>query len=147
VPGFFGGSALCFSADRAWLDTQFILITLPLSYGPRGLKNKDNTMNDTEKKDTTPVVEEVLDTGFRADFDGVNSVYDALFNAFHPDGLEEDETLNFHMISLWNLFLATTGWTEDEFWSAFDAHCEGVCPDCGEPYEEHGKETETKELN
>jgi hypothetical protein len=74
----------------------------------------------------------------RMDFDSVFQVFDALHCAFDTEGSEHvDERCH----ALWVLFLNSTGWSEDEFWSALENR-EDVCPDCGEPLNSHDDDEE-----
>jgi hypothetical protein len=66
----------------------------------------------------------------KMDFDKVNAVQDALLFAFHPEELGEEDQLDSRYLALWNIFLASVGWTEDEFWEEFKAR-PNHCPDCG----------------
>lgn len=61
----------------------------------------------------------------RIPFESVDFVFDALHDAFHPNGLENKEP-DTKFLALWNLFLHTVGWTDEEYWDEYDSHC-GVC--------------------
>jgi hypothetical protein len=57
-------------------------------------------------------------------FEDVDFVFDGLFNAFHPDGInkDDDEGPDPRFLALWTLFLASAGWTEDEYWTEQKQH-------------------------
>ncbi len=82
-------------------------------------------------------------------YEDVNFYFDAVFNAFHPEGYkqnelrsEEEERLQGQFMSLWTLFLACAGWTEDEFWAEWENQQESTCPDCGEALDKEDDENE-----
>ncbi len=73
----------------------------------------------------------------KMDYDGIDSVHDALCFAFYPDGISEDEDLDDRFMALWTLFLASVGWTEDEYWKEYHSrprHCHG----CGSLMDKDG---------
>lgn len=68
----------------------------------------------------------------KADWEAVNSVFDALDYAFHPNGLD-DEDPDERFMSLWKLFLITTGWAEDDYWTELEIRCQNhKCDKCRE---------------
>ena len=74
-------------------------------------------------------------TGFsiieKMDFELVDNVFDALHMAFHSDDDHENDDVDMRFMAFWNLFLCSTGWTEDEFWETWEERaCH--CPKCGE---------------
>jgi len=60
------------------------------------------------------------------DFDSVESVYFSLWNSYHPEqtGGEENFEIDFTFMSIWHLYLRTSGWTEDEFFEEMDNRVE-----------------------
>jgi hypothetical protein len=84
-----------------------------------------------------------MDHDDRFDFEAVEFVFDALHNAFHPEGLDEAPNPNF--LALWTLFLTVAGWTEDEFWDAYD-DCRS-CPKCKAEREEEEKKAQAIKIN
>lgn len=97
--------------------------------------NKDEVLDDT-----------MIATIVKMDFEGVEAVFDALNFAFHPAPLMEGDELDRRMLALWNLFLVSVGWSEDEFWDEVnhrDACCkEHTCVDCGKSLDEDGEHSE-----
>ena len=68
----------------------------------------------------------------KADFEAVDSVFNALDFTFHPDGLENDEP-DERFISLWRLFLITVGWKEDDYWDEWNLRLKNhKCDQCSE---------------
>jgi len=67
----------------------------------------------------------------KADFFEVDMVQEALFMAFHPEPLGEDDALDERYLALWNMFLITVGWTEDEYFRELEAVSK-KCADCGQ---------------
>jgi hypothetical protein len=65
------------------------------------------------------------------DFEGVDMFFDGVFAAFHREGLDGDEMTDPRFIALWTLFLASVGWTEEEFWEEQE-HFNHSCPKCSE---------------
>src|ERR1700727_927292 len=63
-------------------------------------------------------------------FHSVRNVFDALFDAFHPEGFEDGVDLNPTYLALMQVFLTTAGWTHDEFWKTMDEGPD-TCPHCG----------------
>lgn len=57
----------------------------------------------------------------KMDFEAVDHVFIALLEAFHPEGAPE-EGADAKFIALWTLFLATSGWEEDEYFTAVENH-------------------------
>lgn len=80
----------------------------------------------------------------RITFENVDFVFDALFEAFHPNGLEKDKNADPRFVSLWTLFLFSVGWTEDEYWDEHNNiyHCS-----CGEKSEDTNNSTDLKKVN
>lgn len=74
----------------------------------------------------------------RMDFDSVYGVFDALHFAFHPNGIG-DEGIDERCRALFVLFLASSGWTEDEFWNEMDSHSDHQCDKCKAEAEEKAK--------
>lgn len=82
----------------------------------------------------------------RAPWEDLDFVFDAIFNLFHGEGLDEDESPSDKFMAHWTLLLATAGWTEKEFWVEAEARrnaakAEGACPDCGEPMDDDNDES------
>jgi hypothetical protein len=71
-------------------------------------------------------------------FDEVNAVFDVLHYAFHPEGYTEEEGLDNRMLALWNMFLCSVGWTEEEYWETLENSCE--CEDHEHNHEEENDE-------
>lgn len=67
----------------------------------------------------------------KMDFESVDDVHSALLFSFHPTPLEDDEMLDDRFVALWILFLASVGWTEDEFWVEYKSRSHDKCPKCG----------------
>lgn len=65
----------------------------------------------------------------KMDFAGLEAVHDALCFAFYPNSIDEDEDLDVRFMSLWNLFLSSVGWNEDEFWEEYHEKYH-QCPNC-----------------
>jgi len=78
----------------------------------------------------------------KMDFEGIDAVHDALCFAFYPDGIDGDDQIDNRFISLWYMLLASTGWTEDEYWEEQKAQSHS-CPDCGN--EMHANEDDLDE--
>lgn len=69
----------------------------------------------------------------RMDFECVDAYFDGLHFAFHPDGFEDDHDIDLRCLSLWTLFLASVGWTEEEYWETVAERQEAhQCPSCAE---------------
>lgn len=69
----------------------------------------------------------------RFPWESVEFVFDALFSAYHPNGMDGEDHADMRFVSLWTLFLSTAGWTEEEFWAESQKReKEHTCPDCGE---------------
>jgi hypothetical protein len=66
----------------------------------------------------------------KMDFESVDNVHSALLFAFHPEELGEDEFFDDRFMALWHIFLASVGWTDDEFWSEYKSRPHN-CPSCG----------------
>lgn len=67
----------------------------------------------------------------KMDYEGIDAFHDALCFAFYPDGIkDDDEDLDVRFLALWNIFLSSVGWTEDEYWDAYKLRPRH-CPDCG----------------
>jgi len=63
------------------------------------------------------------------DYDSVYQVFDTLHYVF---GAGDGEEIDDRCQALWVLFLSSVGWTQEEFWTAWDQQHDHVCPDCGE---------------
>lgn len=77
-------------------------------------------------------------------YEGIDAVHDALCFAFYPDGIDEDEMLDDRFMAIWNIFLASVGWNEEDYWDkhrTYNHHC----PDCGEPISKHNGESSDKD--
>ena len=76
----------------------------------------------------------------KMDFESVDDVFSSLFGAFHPNGIQgEEDHADPKFIALWTLFLASVGWTEEEYWAEEENHvhtCEKCKAEMGEPDEE-----------
>jgi hypothetical protein len=96
-------------------------------------------MKDTKKSVVEtlpePKEEKLINSIPKMDFDSLEVVHNALIYAFHPDGLEEDEDVDDRLITLFTIFLASVGWSEEEYWEAIHAH-EHICPNCGSHQDE-----------
>jgi hypothetical protein len=58
----------------------------------------------------------------RMDFDLINDVCSELYFAFHANQPEEeDEDVDPRFLAVWGVFLATVGWTEEEYWEVYEA--------------------------
>lgn len=55
----------------------------------------------------------------KLDFEAVDFIFEALHNAFHPNGLEEGSP-DPNFLALWTLSLSCCGWSEDEYWKEQD---------------------------
>jgi hypothetical protein len=75
----------------------------------------------------------------KMDFDGAELVHNGLFAGFHPDGLEEDEEIDSRFLALWNLFLASVGWSNDEFWAEHEERYHAECSQCAEEAKKVGE--------
>jgi hypothetical protein len=72
-------------------------------------------------------------------FERVDAVQDALGFAFHPDELDEDDELDERYLALWHVFLATVGWTDNEYWAEYKSRSHlRNCPDCGKLMDKEG---------
>lgn len=76
----------------------------------------------------------------KMDFERIEAIFDALRFAFHPEcddgecnGPDDRE------MALWQLALACTGWTNDEFWEEWDIRM-ATCKKCAD---EAAKDTPT----
>ena len=65
----------------------------------------------------------------KMDFDSIDNIHGALLFAFHPEELGDDEDFDDRFIALWHIFLATVGWTDDEFWAEYKSRSH-QCPKC-----------------
>jgi len=84
----------------------------------------------------------VVSNNGRMDFGNVDCVFNSLIRAFHPNGLENEDTDD-RFIALWTLFLNCGGWTEEEFWAEFHRRDEeNICMECGESLDENGEHLE-----
>jgi hypothetical protein len=69
----------------------------------------------------------------KMEFEGVDAVHDALFFAFHPTEIDDDEDLDDRFMALWTLFLAAVGWNEEDYWDEYRSRpnkC--ICSKCAE---------------
>jgi hypothetical protein len=81
----------------------------------------------------------------RVDFEHVDNVYFALIESFHPEGIKDD--IDERFISVWQHFLISAGWTDDEFWAESEIRQgEDRCPDCGNLMDDHEDDDEIEEL-
>jgi hypothetical protein len=67
----------------------------------------------------------------KMDYDDVEHVYHAMFSAFHPEIVEQEDMeeeagfeANFDFICLWRMFLKCAGWTEEEYFEYGDDELE-----------------------
>lgn len=63
-------------------------------------------------------------------FEDVDFVNDALFNAFHPSGIEEGEDIDRRMDALFDIFLEFANWTSEEYWNEVHERHHHECNDC-----------------
>jgi hypothetical protein len=70
-------------------------------------------------------------------FDQVDFVFDALTNAFYPNGFDEDIFDDSHK-ALWVLFLNSAGWNEEEYWDEVKEH--HTCTCCKEESEKQSED-------
>jgi len=67
----------------------------------------------------------------KVEFAAVDFIFDALHEAFMPNGLKDDESPPANFLALWTLSLSCCGWTEEEYWEEQKSQC--TCKDCGGP--------------
>jgi hypothetical protein len=76
----------------------------------------------TNKSDKFTVIEKL-------EFEKVDAVFDALHYAFiTEEDMEEERDIDSRFLALWNIFLASVGWTEDQYWAEHKK--QHSCPKC-----------------
>lgn len=79
----------------------------------------------------------------KVEYEAVEMVFHSLLDSFHPEGYPEED-FDVRFSALWNLYLITAGWSEEDFWEEFDFHIE-MCDKCKK--EKEVQENLAKEKN
>jgi len=121
----------------------------------KSAKQAKTVVAQEPKKSIVEVVkEDVVEEGFtkikKMDFELVDTFQSTLAFVFFPEGLDvvdDTDDVNDRYLALWHIFLATVGWTDNEYWAEYKVRPHH-CHDCGSLIEndEHVDEDDALDL-